>query len=76
MNIEGIRKSRNMPWLKVGMTVFSHHSDRFGKVTGGNNSQNINVKFDGDNFTQNCHPHWKMSYFDKNTGAVIKQYMN
>ncbi len=73
MTIQDIREKRGMPWLKVGMQVFSTHSNRFGRVTGANASQNINVKFNGDNFTQNCHPHFKMTYFGK-YGQKLAEY--
>ncbi len=73
MTISEIRKQRSMPFLKVGMRVFHTHNKKFGVVTGANNSQNINVKFDGDKFTQNCHPHWMMQYFDKDE-KMIKEY--
>jgi len=73
MTIQDIREKRNMPFLKVGMRVFSTHSNRYGIVTGANTSQNINVKFDGDKHTQNCHPHWKMKYFNK-IGSLVAEY--
>jgi hypothetical protein len=73
MTIEDIRKKRFMPFLKVGMRVFNIHNQMFGKVTGANNSQNINVKFDGDKHTRNCHPQWKMKYFAVN-GRLIEEY--
>ena len=71
MTISELREKRDMPFLKVRMRVFSTHSKRYGRVTGANASLNINVKFDGDNFTQNCHPHWMMTYYAKD-GTIYR----
>lgn len=73
MHIEFFRKTRRMPFVKVGMRVEHTHNGRFGRISGANSSGNLNIKFDGDNHTQNCHPYFKMKYFDKD-GALIKEY--
>lgn len=72
MNIAEVRKHRGMPFLKCGMKVYSRHNGLFGKVTGGNQSANINVKFEGRNYTVNCHPHWQMIYYDKNNNVIAE----
>jgi len=72
MSIGQVRKSRGLPFLKVGMRVFSTHNGKYGKVTGSNSSMNINVKFDGDNHTQNCHPLWKIAYLDIDGNEVAR----
>ena len=72
-NLNQVKKLRVMPFLKNGMRVEFIHDGRFGQITGGNYSGNINVKFDGDNFSKNCHPCYKMRYYDNN-GNIIKEY--
>jgi hypothetical protein len=71
--LEYVRKYRNMPFIKRGMRVLHTHNNRSGVVTGGNSSGNINVRFDGDNYSINCHPKWKMKYFDT-ANNLIKEY--
>jgi hypothetical protein len=66
-----IRERRNMPFLKRGMRV--EVDGRMGTVTSGNRSGNINVRFDGKNFSENVHPWWRTKYFDKD-GNLIKEY--
>ena len=68
-----IRKQRNMPFLKRGMRVYFIYDKKWGTISGANNSGNINVKFDGDNFSRNCHPHFEMKYYDNN-GKLIAIY--
>ena len=72
-SIKSIRKSRYMPFIKRGMRVLHTHTNRYGRITGGNESCNLQVKFDGDKYSQNCHPKFKMIYFDKK-GNIIKSY--
>lgn len=71
--LKRVRESRGMPFLKRGMRVEHTHSGRKGVITAGNWSGNINVRFDGDKISQNCHPKWMMKYFDTE-GKVIKEY--
>lgn len=66
-----IKERRNMPFLKRGMSV--EVNGQKGKVTSGNRSGNINVRFEGINFSKNCHPKWETCYFDKD-GNVIADY--
>ncbi|MEK4761185.1 hypothetical protein MHH85_13110 [Viridibacillus sp. FSL E2-0187] len=44
-----------------------------GIVTSGNDSLNINVRYESNIFSQNCHPQWETRYFDKD-GVVIADY--
>lgn len=73
MSMDSVRKGRDIPWLKRGMRVEHTYNGKKGRVSGSNGSGNINVIFDGDNWSQNCHPHWMMKYFDKD-GELIKEY--
>lgn len=73
--LKGVREARNMPWLRRGMRVELHKDTgvKKGRVTGGNTMANIQVRFDGENFSRNCHPHWQMVYFEA-SGTVIADY--
>jgi hypothetical protein len=73
MTLAEVRKYRGIHYAKRGMRVQSLHSGRFGRIAGGNSSGNLNIIFDGDNYSQNCHPNWQMVYFD-NDGNVIATF--
>lgn len=75
MSLEYVRKNRRLPFLKRGMRVeLSYKSKtKSGKITGANRSANIQVLFDGENTSQNCHPLWAMKYFDDN-GNVLADF--
>ena len=60
-----------LPFLKRGMRV--EVNGRMGVVTSGNGSGNIDVRFDGERLSVNCHPHWRTRYFDEE-GNVIADY--
>ena len=68
-----VRKQRGLPFLKRGIRVFHTHNQKWGTITGGNNSGNINVRFDGESNACNCHPTWKMKYYDSE-GKVIEEF--
>ena len=67
------RRMRGMPFVKVGMRVEYLLDGRQGRVSGANTSENLNITFDGENYSVNCHPKWQMRYFDKD-GNIIKEY--
>jgi hypothetical protein len=73
--LQGVRDDRHMPWLKRGMRIELHKDSdvKKGRVTGGNAMANIQVRFDGESFSRNCHPHWQMVYYDPN-GNVLADY--
>ena len=70
-SLEYIRTRRNLPFVKRGMRVCV--DGQWGRITGGNGSGNLNVRFGGENFSQNVHPWWHIQYFDKN-GNLIKEF--
>ena len=73
--LQGVREDRHMPWLKRGLRLELHKDSgvKKGRVTGGNSMANIQVRFDGETFSRNCHPHWQMVYFAA-SGAVVADY--
>ena len=74
MTLEYVRKQRGLLFLKVGMRVKLEYGKtvKHGVITGGNSSGNINVRFDGETHSKNCHPKWAITYYDDN-GEIIKQ---
>ena len=66
-----VKERRNLPFVKRGMRVCVE--GRWGRITGGGASGNLNVRFDGDKFSSNCHPWWRIQYFDKD-GKVIQEF--
>ncbi|MFS1429803.1 hypothetical protein LMH73_022465 [Vibrio splendidus] len=75
MSIADVRLQRDMPFLKVGMKVYSINRKEFGKITGTNRSLNINVKFDGEKHSVNMHPEWMIRYIDTD-GSTIREYLD
>ena len=75
MKLKDFRKHRNMPFVKRGMRVIFTHDGRKGRIAGANESSNLNIIFDGERHSVNCHPYFKMQYFDKQ-GKLIKEYIN
>lgn len=72
-SLDYVKENRGLPFVKRGMRVEYTYNGKKGVITGGNSSGNINVRFDGQKHSENCHPRWKMIYFDKN-GDLIKEF--
>ena len=75
MKLKDFRKRRNMPFVKRGMRVVFTYDGRKGRIAGANESSNLNIIFDGEKKSVNCHPYFKMQYFDKQ-GELIKEYIS
>lgn len=73
MRMELIRKQRGLSFLKRGMRIESLHNGKFGRIASANHCGNINVIFDGEKHSQNCHPKWKIRYFN-DENVVIKEF--
>jgi len=75
MNLISVKTQRGLPFLKRGMKVELNYSGKTksGVITGGNTSGNINVRFEGNNYSENVHPRWAIKYFDK-MGNVIAEF--
>ncbi len=72
MKIEDFRKSRCMPFVRRGMRV--KYNGKNGRIAGANYSANLNIIFDGEKVSINCHPWFMMKYYDKK-GNLIKEYL-
>lgn len=68
---ERITKARGIKFAYQGMRI--QVEGKLGTIVGGNDSMNLDVVFDGQWFTSNCHPWWKTVYFDNN-GDVLADY--
>ncbi len=73
MTLEIIRKQRGIPFIKRGMKVFHHYNNKFGRIVSANSSGNLNIKFDNENYSVNCHPLWEMTYYSSD-GNIIKTF--
>lgn len=71
MNLDYVKENRGLPFVKKGMKV-EVYGDA-GVITGGNSSGNLNVKFEGQKHSSNCHPKSGIKYFDEN-GNIIKEF--
>ncbi|MFF3100192.1 hypothetical protein [Viridibacillus arvi] len=71
ISLQNVKEKRSKAFLKHGIRV--EVNGRMGIVTSGNDSLNINVRYESNNFSQNCHPQWETRYFDKD-GVVIADY--
>lgn len=67
--INRVCEYRGLPELKKGMKVTVNGKP--GKVWGGNQSANLNIKMD-DGPVFNCHPYWRMRIF-ADDGSIIYQ---
>ena len=63
---------RGIPFAQCGMRVCV--GGEMGTIVGHNSSSNLDVLFDADSRypgeVLNCHPHWKVTYFD-DAGEII-----
>ncbi len=70
-NFDRMKEHRNIPFAKRGMIV--EVDGEKGWITGSNNGMNLDVLFEGNEYTTNCHPHWEIIYYDED-GNMIKNY--
>jgi hypothetical protein len=61
---------RDVPFAKIGMKV--ELDGKTGYIVGNNNDANFDVEFENGSVF-NCHPNWKMKYFD-DSGQLIKEF--
>jgi hypothetical protein len=75
MNLDYVKNQRGLSFVRIGMKVELNYSGKTikGVITGGNSSGNLNVRFEGEKHSDNCHPTWAIKYFDDD-GKVIAEY--
>lgn len=66
-----MREYRGIEFALLGMRV--EVNGKPGVIVGSNSSMNLDVCFDGQHWKENCHPWWRVKYFD-NKGNLIKEY--
>jgi len=69
-SFEYMKTQRGLDFLERNMAV--EVNGKRGIVTGDYNG-NLAVKFEGNKFSHNCHPHWRTKYFNE-AGELIKEY--
>ncbi len=69
--LEQVRKKRHLPFLRRGLIVDVKGTR--GVVTRGKSSLNIQVRFNREKQSYNCHPTWETTYYDYN-GNIIADY--
>ena len=62
---------RGLEFVRMGMTI--NVAGKKGIVVGGNSSLNFNVVMEGTTYSQNCHPTWETTYYDKQMN-IIKDF--
>ena len=67
---EDMKEARGLDFLKRNMVV--EVDGKRGKVTG-SYGHNLLVRFDGGKHSGNCHPYWRVKYFD-GCGDLIEEY--
>lgn len=70
-NLERVKQARGIPFAKLGMRLTV--DGKSGVIVGANCSGNLDVIFDGTDYPMNCHPWWRVTYFDE-SGNILKEY--
>lgn len=66
-----VKEYRDIGFAFMGMRV--EVDGRPGTIVGANSSANLDVCFDGESWRSNCHPWWRVKYFD-NFGNIVREY--
>ena len=66
-----MKESRGIEFAHLGMKV--EVNGKPGVIVGSNSGLNLDVCFNGEHWANNCHPWWRVKYFD-NKGDLIKEY--
>jgi len=67
---ERVCKSRGIEFAYIGMEI--KHKDKKGVIVGHNHCSNLDIVFEGDTYSQNCHPRYEMSYYHNN--VMVKYF--
>ena len=68
---ERVKQARGIEFAYMGMRV--EVCGKPGTIVGGNDSLNLNVVYDGWYHADNCHPWYRVKYFDKK-GNIVAEY--
>ena len=70
---ERMKEDRGLPFAYMGEPVILHspsRGDLRGIICGSNSSMNMDVLFEGCTHTENCHPHYRLTYLDSNMSPI------
>ena len=73
---ERVRGYRNLPFAYIGQRVILHSKSRgdlCGIICGSNHAQNLDILFDGQSWTENCHPYYQLDYLGPD-GEVVASF--
>jgi hypothetical protein len=70
-SFERMKKLRGIEFAFLGMKV--EVNGKKGVIVGNNHSLNLDVCFEGRCWKENCHPYWRIKYFD-NYGNIVKEF--
>lgn len=66
-----MKQARGIEFAYQGMKV--EVAGRPGIIVGANYGQNLDICFEGESWASNCHPHWRVKYFD-HKGNLVTEY--
>ena len=69
MTMVSIREHRGVP-AKRGMRVFDRHKNRYGTIRSARGGY-LRIQLDGDNYSFNYHPTWKLDYLDTDGNVIL-----
>lgn len=68
LGFRDVAERRGVPFARIGMRV--EVDGKMGVISKHNDSSNFDVAFDDGSYG-NCHPHWKMRYFDTDGKEIL-----
>jgi len=69
--LEHIKKTYNLPFLKVGMKVrLNIEPFEIGHIVSANEKGNLNVRYKGNTHFENTHPTKLITYFNKQNKEI------
>ena len=66
-----MKQQRGIPFAYMGMRVEVNGNP--GVIVGANQSSNLDVCLDGESWRSNCHPFYRVKYFDR-SGNIVAEY--
>jgi len=74
---EQVKIARGIPFAFMGEKVVlssKKRGDLIGTIVGANHAMNLDVVFEGTYHKENCHPHYRLTYYDKNNMPVARYF--
>lgn len=74
---ERMKAARNIPFAFMGQKVVLSSQNRgemVGTIVGANHTMNLDVVFDGTYHKENCHPHYRLTYYNHNNEPVARYF--